>query len=311
MDVICLGLMIYDVLVKPVTKESLDREHNRVDFVKTSTGGDAFNVANALARIGLKSALIGKIGDDRAGKVLLDVAAENGVDTKSVIISQKYGTATSVLLVHPDAQRSSLYYAGANDDFREEDIDFEKIKSAKILAIGSTIVLRGLDGEGMTRLLKRTKEANVTTVIDVKGDLNQGNMDLLKSYLPYTDIFVPNYKEASGLTGKSNPDEIATVFMEYGVKTVVIKMGIEGCYIRTKDEELVVPAFKVDAVDTTGAGDSFVSGFITGYSKGWSLYECGRFANAVGALSVQQAGATEGIKSMEETLDFIKLQDKK
>lgn len=305
MDAVCLGLMVYDILVKPVTKDSLDKEFSRVDFIKTSTGGDAFNVACGLSKIGVRVSLMGKVGDDRTGKLLRDMAALKGINTESIIVSKEYGTGTSVLLVHPDAQRSSLLYTGSNDSLCEEDIDYEKIRNAKVLAVGSALALKGLDGEGLKNVLKHTQEMGVTTVVDVTGNLNPGSLEIIKSYLPYIDIFAPNLKESIGMTGKEKPEEIALEFMRYGVNTVVIKMGIEGCYIRTKDEEFKIPAFKVEAVDTTGAGDSFIAGFIAAYIKGWSLYECGRFANAVGALSVQQVGASEGVKPMKEVLEFI------
>jgi len=305
MDIVCLGLMYYDILVKPISKESIERDHNYVDVIKTSTGGDAFNVASGLAKLGVPTALIGKVGNDRTGKLLIDIAAEKGIDTNHIAISQSYGTGTSVLLIHPDSQRTANVYCGANNDLNEGDIDFERIKEAKILAVGSALSLKGLDGEGLVRVLKRTKELGITTAMDVTGHLSGDSFSIIKSYLPFTDIFMPNYQEASNLTGKKDIEEIASEFINCGARIVIIKMGAEGCFICTKDEALAVPAFKVNAVDTTGAGDSFVAGFLTAYLKGWPLYECGKFGNAVGALCVQEIGASDGVKPFDEVMKFI------
>lgn len=305
MDITCLGLMIYDVLVKPVTKEALDQEHYRVEFVKTRTGGDAFNVASALSKIGIPVTLMGKVGNDAQGQFLLKTARDRGIDTNNIVVSDEYESSTSVLLIHPDAQRTALYFGGASDGLCSKDIDLEKIKSSKILCIGSALGLRGLDGEGLTGILKFAKEHDVTTIVDLKGNLNASHMEILKNYLPYTDVIIPNLREASGVTGRDKLPDMARVLTGLGAKIVVIKNGVEGCYIYSNGVETRVPAFKVNAIDSTGAGDCFVSGFVTGYYKGMSLYECGRFANAVGALSVRQVGATEGVRPLNEVIDFI------
>ena len=113
------------------------------------------------------------------------------------------------------------------------------------------------------------------------------------------------------LSGKEDPNEIADIFLSMGVKTVVIKMGKDGCFIKDeKGEKYLIPTYdKVKAVDTTGAGDSFVAGFLTGHVNGWSLIQCGKFANAVGTHCVMAAGASTGIKSFEQITEFIKNYD--
>lgn len=107
------------------------------------------------------------------------------------------------------------------------------------------------------------------------------------------------------LTGKEDPEDIAQVFLDHGVKVVGLKMGERGCYIRTADVQLSIPRYQVQAVDALGAGDAFAAGFLTGVVKGWDLEQTGRFANAVGALCVTALGATTGVRSLEETLEFM------
>ena len=131
----------------------------------------------------------------------------------------------------------------------------------------------------------------------------------LPSYMTiqYIDIFLPSIDEAIELSGETEPDKIADVFFNMGVSKVVIKLGSRGCYMReTKDSQpVIIPCFKVKAVDTTGAGDSFCAGFLSAMAKGLSFEQCGRFANAVGAHCVMAMGATTGIKSFEEINEFI------
>jgi sugar/nucleoside kinase (ribokinase family) len=110
------------------------------------------------------------------------------------------------------------------------------------------------------------------------------------------------------MSGKKTPEEIAHFFHSKGVKNVIIKLGHEGCFVKHADEKgYQVPAFnKVKAIDTSGAGDSFCAGFIAGLYMGWDIPLCAKFANAVGAHCIMQIGTTAGIKSIEETLRFMK-----
>src|SRR5262249_30295958 len=100
------------------------------------------------------------------------------------------------------------------------------------------------------------------------------------------------------------PEAIAQALLDGGARTVVLKMGESGCYVRTADAAFTVPAYRVDAVDALGAGDAFAAGFLAGLARGWDLEETARFACAVGAMCVTALGATTGVGSMEETLSF-------
>jgi sugar/nucleoside kinase (ribokinase family) len=143
--------------------------------------------------------------------------------------------------------------------------------------------------------------------MDTAWDSTGKWMQLIGPCLQYLDYFIPSLEEAEMISGKSEPEEIADVFLAAGVKTVVIKLGAKGCFIKNNSgEKFLVDSFKgIKAVDTTGAGDSFAAGFITGIIKGWNLKTCGTFANAVGAHCVMKVGATSGIKPLSEIQQFI------
>ncbi|MGB9620738.1 MAG: carbohydrate kinase family protein, partial [Armatimonadota bacterium] len=124
--------------------------------------------------------------------------------------------------------------------------------------------------------------------------------------LPYLDYFVPSIEEARMCAGKHEPAEVAQVFLDKGVKVVALKMGSEGCYIKSRDVEIRLPIYKVDVVDATGAGDAFAAGFLTGVVKGWDMERTGKFANAVGAFCVTAMGCTAGIKDLATIEAFIR-----
>jgi sugar/nucleoside kinase (ribokinase family) len=110
------------------------------------------------------------------------------------------------------------------------------------------------------------------------------------------------------MSGCGEAIDAARTLLDYGVNVVGLKMGAAGCLVVTRDGEIFqLPAFQVEAVDATGAGDAFVAGFMAGIWHGWSLEKTARFANAVGALSVTGVGASGGVRSLEETLEFMKV----
>jgi len=168
----CLGVMVYDLLVKPVTADFLKKDTNRVDFIKLSSGEDAFNVSINLTRLGLSAVIIGKIGRDEFGNYLIKTAEECNVNINGVSYSEQ-GTSISIVLIQPNGERSFAYYGGATDQLKERDIDFRLIKNVRLLSIGSALALHGLDNGGLIRILKKTKSFGVKTVMDVIGDFDQ------------------------------------------------------------------------------------------------------------------------------------------
>jgi sugar/nucleoside kinase (ribokinase family) len=211
-----------------------------------------------------------------------------------------------MVLVHGDGERSFIHYFGANATFRREDVDFARIQDSKILHFAGAFVLPAFDGEPMAELLRQARAADITTTLDTVWDAQGRWMSSLKPALPYVDYFLPSYDEARMLAGgRDDPTEIAQVLLDAGVYVVILKQGERGCYVRTRDDAFQIPAMNIPTVDELGAGDAFVSGFLTGLVKQWDLETCARFATAVGASCVQALGATTGIKSFGETLGLL------
>lgn len=299
-DVVCLGQFTADVVVTPV--KSLP-EKGKAIFVENITlhnGGCACNTAIALGKLGVKTAVIGKVGCDAFGDFLIRVMKDANLDTSAMLRDPSVDTSSTVVLVSPDGERSFLHYYGGNAKISEREVNYDIIETAKILHVAAAFLVPGLDGVPMARVLARARKMGVKTVLDTAWDAEGRWMQLVEPCLHHVDIFVPNLEEAQMLTEKRKPSEIAEVFQGYGITTVVIKLGADGCFARTPDTEFSVPAFRVDkVVDTLGAGDCFVAGFIAGLVKGWGLRKACRFANAVGAACVSGRGAS-GIRPMKE-----------
>jgi sugar/nucleoside kinase (ribokinase family) len=307
-EVACLGILVADVVAKPVERLPERGKLSLVERMELHVGGCAANTSLALQRIGVETAILGKVGADGFGDFVRNRMEEAGIDTRGLFREPSAATSATMVMVSPDGERTFLHYLGANATMKEEDVLFDVIREAKILCVAGCFLMPGFDGEPLARLLGRVKaETGATVVLDTAWDSTGQWLKTLGPCLRYVDFFLPSYEEAVQLSGQSDPSEIARVFLEYGIPVVAIKLGEKGAYARSREGEgFYIPPFRVDAVDALGAGDSFVAGFIAGLAKGWDLERTVRFACATGALCVTALGATTGIRSLEETEAFIR-----
>ena len=307
-DIACVGILVADVITKPVDEIPEKGLLGLVDSIELFSGGNAMTAAINIKKIGMSSAVVGKIGNDPFGDFLEGCLDKSGVDTRGISRDEKVQTSTSVALSSNDGERTFLHCVGANGTFSINDVNWDVIDEAKIVFVTGTYLLNTFDGKETVEFLKKCKEKGKITALDVCWDSKGKWGELLNDAMPYIDIFMPSIDEAKMIAEKEEPGEMTEVFFERGVKKVIIKLGKDGCYVReSKDSEgIVIPSYKVKAVDTTGAGDSFCSGFLSAYAKGKSFLECAQFANATGAHNVMAKGATTGIKSYDEIMEFIK-----
>ncbi len=307
-DVTCVGIVTADVVGKPIDALPGRGHLALVERMELHTGGCAANTGIGLAKLGVDTAIIAKVGADGFGDFLVKRFKEQGIDVGGVARDLETATSATMVLVHSDGERSFLHYYGANATLRGEDIDFERIVQSKVLHIAGAQVLPAFDGAPTAHLLKRAQAAGVTTSFDTVWDPTDRWMEVTGLSLPYVDYFLPNIDEARMLAGGiERPEDVAQFLLDTGVRTVALKLGREGCYVRSAEgEEIRLPALPVKAIDALGAGDAFVAGFLVGVVRGWNLEQCARFATAVGASCVTALGATTGIHSFEETLAFLR-----
>ena len=303
MDVLSAGLIVSDIIVHPVDAGIFDMDTQVLENITFASGGDALNVATNLARLGIDTGLAGVIGDDAAGNHILSTLQSAGVNCENIIKSDKNQTSTCVVLCEKSGERHFLYYGKSNDELKQSMIPDEVFSQIKILNVGSAMALSGLDGDGLAELFRRAKKYGVTTTFDATHD-NQGKwLEKIEKALEYTDVFIPSYGEAKMITGLDKPEDMAGFMKKYNLKIFGVKLGSQGCYITDFKESQIVPVFACDnVVDTTGAGDAFMSGFICGLLKGFGYIDCARLGSAVSNFCIQHFGATgylpdyEGLK---------------
>ena len=305
-EVACIGLLVADTVGMPIDRLPARGTLELVDRIELHSGGNGANTSLSLAKIGVATALLGKVGADAFGEYLVGSLSGHGVDVRGIVRDSAVPTAATMVIVHSDAERSFLHVSGANAVYRAEDVLWEATEGAKVLHIGGLQLMTALEGPGVADVLREARRRGMLTTLDTVMNPRSTGWAGIAPALPHLDWALPSFDEAQALTGQSKALRQARVFQAAGARNVAIKMGVNGCLVVPADSEpFHVAALSVPAVDALGAGDAWAAGFITGLLHAWPLDRTARFANAVGACAVQAVGATTGIRSLAETLALM------
>ncbi|MDR1106853.1 MAG: carbohydrate kinase family protein [Treponema sp.] len=309
--VLCAGLAVCDVPLRPIPKTILEDDICFIENPKMSTGGDALNVAVTLAALGVPAALSGLVGGDANGDFIIKRLGELGVDTGGMIRHPSLGTVVSYILIEPGGDRHFVLSDELSSVFDYGDIPSRLIDEADMVYFGSAMCMKAMDRGGAAALFRRARGLGKTTLADTScSNPSLGASywrELLAPMLRETDVFMPSYDEAVILTGAGELSGIRDSLAPFGLKLLVVKLGAEGCYITDFRNEWAIPAFaEFRPVDTTGAGDSFVGGFIRGLLEGWPPESAGIFANVVAGFNVTKLGATGGVPGFDAALRYAR-----
>ena len=294
-----------DILAAPVAEPGWGRTV-WVDSIEEGVGGNGANTSYALARLGAPVRLIGTLGADEAGDRIAATLQAAGVDMAHVKRSAR-PTACTVVLVNHDGARALLHRPGASQDAFLEGVELtpELIAGCNWFHLANAFALPALRPRAGD-LVARARRAGMSVSIDTGWDARGEWLGVLGPCLPHADLLFVNEDEARELTGLGDPVPAARALQERGARNVVVKLGAAGCVVCLGVESIASPGFEAPVVDTTGAGDCFVGGFLAALQRGLSYADAARFANAVGALSVQKLGSTTGLLGYEETLAWLK-----
>jgi len=294
LDVVCFGALNMDKLYL-VNRIARKEEESVIMGFKESPGGSAANTAVGLARLGLKIGYIGKVSNDREGKLLLDNFKKEGVDTRGIVVSERGRSGVVIGFVDRKGERALYVDPSANDTLEFEEINPEYAGSAKILHLTSFV------GEKPFKAQKELVEA----LSKIKVSLDPGELyarkglEALRPIIKRTFVAFLNENETGLLTGKGYR-EGSKALLNMGISIVAVKLGKRGCYVTDGKEAHLVEPYKVRVVDTTGAGDAFCAGFLYGLIKNKDLYECGRLGNFVASRCIMEIGAREGLPKLSD-----------
>jgi len=295
-DVIGFGALNVDKLYK-VNKIAGPEEEGFIRGFEEACGGSAANTIVGLARLGCKVGFIGKVAKDREGKMLMEDFRREGVNTKGIIRAAAGRSGTVLGFVDEKGERALYVDPGVNDTISFEEIDTGYACQAKFIHLTSFVGEKSFQAQ--KRLVENLPE-------DVKVSLDPGELyarkgiKALNPILKRTFVFMPNSRELTLLTGMEDHVNGAEKMLELGVRVVAVKLGGRGCYVTDGRESHHVEAFKVQIVDTTGAGDAFCAGFLYGLLNGKSLKECAKLGNFVASRCIMKMGARTGLPRLED-----------
>ena len=265
--------------------------HDEESFIKSETdtpGGSAANTIVGLSRLGCSTSIIGKIAEDEDGDLIEYNLAINGVFTNNLIYSETGSTGKCIGFVDNDGERCLYISPGVNDDIKIGEINPLNIMRCKIMHYTSFV------GDSFKTQIELLEKLSKETLLSFDPGMLyvERGFDELKPILERTDILLINESELRLLCNNSNADlkELAFSLLDLGIDTVVIKQGSKGVYAINNSQECFVEAYECDVVDTTGAGDSFNSGFLYSFLKGFSLEKSCKIGNWVASKAIQGFG---------------------
>lgn len=273
---------------------------------KMGPGGKGFNQAVAAHKAGADVTMVTKVGNDTFADLAIGTMKRLGMDTKRVFCSEQAETGTALIIVDENTSQNEIaVILGACDTISDEEVE-----SVSDLLDQSDYLLIQLE----TNISSVKKAVEMAYDKGVKIILNTAPVQPVSdSILSRVELITPNEVEASILSGipvteEESAGKAADYFLNKGVRNVLITMGSKGVYIATGKRSGLIPAYKVDAVDTTGAGDAFNGGLVAALAEGKDLWEAAKFANALAAISVQRIGTTPAMPERSEIDAFIKSQ---
>jgi len=298
-DVLVVGELNVDLILTVGVTPGYGQAEKLVDDATLTLGSSSAIFACGAAQLGLKVAFIGKVGDDDFGRVVLRSLAERGVNTSGVVVDPDIKTGLSVILSRPD-DRAILTHLGSIAALHYDEIDQSLLGRACHMHLGSFFLLDSLRPD-VAKLFTEAHRQGLTTSLDTNYDPTEQWDGGLSEVLAHTDVFMPNEPELHAISGDANL-ESALVQMANNGPTVAVKLGPEGGIARQNDEIVRASSIPVDVVDTTGAGDSFGTGFVYGYLAGWDLEKSLQLGCVCGSLSTRAAGGTTAQATLDEAL---------
>lgn len=299
LDLLVVGDANPDLILRGDGAPTFGQVETVVDDATLVLGGSGAITASAAARLGLRVAFAGVVGDDLFGRFVRGSLEEKGVDTRAIVVDANRPTGISVILARRD-DRAILTSTGTIADLRGDDVDRDLLRSTRHVHVSSYFLQRALRGD-LPALFDEVHAAGGTTSIDPNWDPDAQWDSGLLELLDRTDAFFPNSAEARAITGIDDVDVAAEVLAEHGT-VVAVKFGRGGGLAVEGTEVVLSESIRSDVVDTIGAGDSFDAGFVVGRLQGWPVARCLRLAVACGSLSTMAAGGTAAQPTLDEAL---------
>ncbi len=294
MDLVCVGELLVDRIAVGST-------------VRTFFGGAPANVAVNYAQLGGQAAVIAKVGADALGRFLLDGLKGHGVSTDGVVTDGRH--QTSEVYVGP-SDTACRPMRDADAHLRPDELDVGLVSGCRILHTSMFSLAQEPSRSAILEAVRLAKADRRLVSLEpnyrpqVWPDREEA-IETLERLLPSVDLVKSSMEDSRSLYGEMAPEEYLRLFAAFGPRVVVLTRGQEGCLVLDGDRITGVPGYKIDVVDTLGAGDAFWSGFLWKWLEGESSVEAARFGNAVAALKVGSVGAVAPLPRADRVYDEL------
>ena len=301
-DLLVVGDLNADLILRGDVEPAFGQVEKLIDDATLTLGSSSAIFACGAARLGLRVAFVGKVGDDEFGRFMMREMSARGVNTQGVVVDPRVKTGLTVILSRGN-DRAMLTYSGSIGALRFAEIDPALIARARHLHVGSYFLLDALRPD-IPMLFDLARASGLTISLDTNYDPTEKWNGGLAEVLRRADVFLPNETELRGIAGIADT-EAALDRLAGGGTCVAVKLGARGAMAQRGNERASAQALPVDVVDTTGAGDTFDAGFIYGYLAGWELARALRLGCVCGSLSTRVAGGTTAQPTLAEALEKL------
>ena len=314
LDCVICGSCVVDILCRPVRLDEPIGPGKliRVDPIEVTAGGIVSNAGVAMARLGMRVAAFSYVGDDEWAPVLRRRYEIEGIETSPLLTHPTDATSTTVVMVSPEGERSFAHCVGAPRTLDKQAFldQLDLFARSRMVLIGYYSLLPNLEDD-LPDVLGRIRQTGCRTALDAAGD--GGAMQPLDRILPQLDVYCPSYEEAAHQTGLDEPRRILQKFRDCGAPGLLgVKLGSKGALLSPDPETFIdIPAVAPpggEVLDTTGAGDSFYAGLLSGLLRGLDVEHAGRLAAAAGACCVTALGASAGLRNYDQTTALAGIQ---
>ena len=318
-DFISIGELLIDFISSEI---NLSLKDSKI-FIK-APGGAPANVAIAMKRLGFDSAFIGKVGNDCFGEYLISVLQKNNIDTFNLVVDDKVRTTLVFAENRTDGQKGLQFYRnpGADEKLTPDEINENLIKNGKIFHFGSIGFSKEPCCKAQEKALDIARENRLLISYDPnwRPDVWKDHRiarEIIQKFFIYANVVKIADEEIEFVTGFHNPEKASKWILDQGAEIVIVSMGKRGSFLTTKNFNFYSKSYRVSVVDTLGAGDAFLAGFLYKIFPVWEktksfrelskeeAEEASKFSNAMGALACKRVGVIPSLPYLNEINDFL------
>jgi len=297
-DLVALGEVALDVILAGVDR--IPRRWSELGRMRAAgifAAGSAGYVAQCFSKLGGRAAIVGRIGDDTAGRITIEGFRQCGVSTRYLVVDRTVETELSAVIVFNDGNKSSV--VSQIPPLNLGSLSTSCLRKARAFHIGGYLVLQDLWGRSILRWIKSAKREGALVSLDPQMSATGEWSGAFEGILEHLDVLLLDEVEAKRISRKRNTLDAVERLLSEGCATVAVKAGKKGCIIGDRGRILSTRRFKTKPVSTIGPGDAFDAAFLYGLLKDWTVEKTAKFSNVVAALSMTKLGCMTAIPRAE------------